>query len=478
ITMERFSHARTTTVRATQMTLLRSATVVALISPAMLAGQSVTRDSINRATATIDEGAPAPTLSLAVVFNELRKANPRVQAAEALARAARARIPAAGLPPDPELQFGWMDYELPSLKPMEVLGMKQLQVMQMLPLGGKLGLSKGIARSRASAQFERARDAWWEVRAQTAMPFFEIYRTDQSLSVMRETLRLLGNIRDVATAMYRVGNGNQTDVLRAQVEIARMTEDTLRMQAMRIGMAARLNAMLDRPQKVLVSSPALPAFPQTIPGLDSLELLAYFARPMLRAGSADLRAAQSMEKLAKKELLPDLQLGIQYAQRGNAGGTDGMPGVAGGTERMGSLMIGASVPVFAKSRQLRMRDEAAAMRQMAESELQSMRADTRSALGERYADLIRSRRLAALYRNTIIPQARTAVSSALASYRVGKVDFMALLDNQMTVNKYRQEVFTLEAEEGRAWIELEMLTGTDLMDTFSNQTSTPAGDVR
>lgn len=450
-----------------------AATAIAIISPVILAGQSVAREPVGRAPAVTTDRTSAATLSLASVYDELRKANPRVHAAEALARAARARIPAAGLPPDPQLQLGWMDYELPSLKPMEILGMKQLQVMQMLPIGGKLGLSRSIARSRASAESERARDAWWEVRAQTAMPFFEIYRTDQSLRVMRETLRLLGDIRDVATVMYRVGSGNQTDVLRAQVEIARMTEDTLRMQAMRIGMAARLNALLDRQQEVLVSSPALPAFPLTVPQLDSLEQLARDARPMLKAGSADLRAAQSMEKLARKELLPDLQLGIQYAQRGNAGGAFGMPGETGGTERMGSLMIGATVPVFAKSRQLRMREEAAAMRQMAESDLQSMRADTRSALGERYADLMRSRRLGALYRNTIIPQARTAVSSAFAAYRVGKVDFMTLLDNQMTVNKYRQEVFTLEAEEGRAWVELEMLTGTELIESRAPSALTP-----
>ena len=72
---------------------------------------------------------------------------PRIQVAEALARAARARIPGAGLPPDPQVQLGWMNYDLPSFKPMEVVGMTQLQVMQMLPIAGKLGLSRSIARS-------------------------------------------------------------------------------------------------------------------------------------------------------------------------------------------------------------------------------------------------------------------------------------------------------------------------------------------
>jgi len=143
---------------------------------------------------------------------------------------------------------------------------------------------------------------------------------------------------------------------------------------------------------------------------------------------------------------------------------------------MGSLMIGASLPVFARSRQLKLREEATAMRQMAASDLTEMRANTRGALGERSADLVRARRLAELYRNTIIPQSRAAVSSALAAYRVGKVDFMTLLDDQMTVNKYRQELVALEAEEGRAWAELEMLTGTALLDPGAISAAAYSGD--
>lgn len=423
---------------------------LALAIPEILSGQSTV--------------SPA-RLPLSAVYDALREGNPRIQAAEALARAAHARISSAGLPPDPQVQLGWMNYELPSLKPMEIVGMTQLQVMQMLPIGGKLGLSRSIARSRAAAQSARAQDSWWEVRAKAAMPFYEIYRADQSLAVMRETLGLLSNIGAIADVMYRVGDGNQIDVLRAQVEIARMSEDTIRMQAMRIGMAARLNAILDRSQQSPLPQPILPQFPKTLPSLEVLEQRAYSGRPMLRAGTSELDAAQSMERLARKEIIPDLQIGVQYAQRGNAGAGGEMAGASRGTERMGSLMIGANLPIFARSRQFKMRDEAAAMRQMAEWDLGVMRADTRSDLGERYSDLERSRRLAALYRNTILPQARAAVASALSAYRVGKIDFMTLLDNQMTVNKYSQELFALEAEEGQAWAELEMLIGSELVGT-------------
>ena len=59
------------------------------------------------------------------------------------------------------------------------------------------------------------------------------------------------------------------------------------------------------------------------------------------------------------------------------------------------------------------------------------------------------------------------MASAMSAYRVGTVDFMTLLDSRMTVNTYRQELSVLEADEGKAWAELEMLTGRELIDSHS-----------
>ena len=134
---------------------------------------------------------------------------------------------------------------------------------------------------------------------------------------------------------------------------------------------------------------------------------------------------------------------------------------------MGSLMIGASVPIFARDRQLQMRAEANAMKAMALADVAAMRAETRGKIGEAYVSLNRARNLARLYRTTILPQAEATVASALSAYRVGGVNFMTLLDDQMTVNTYRQELFALEADEGKAWAELEMLTGRELMNPNS-----------
>lgn len=417
------------------------------------------------ATASAQEpGAGGPSrLILARVYDEARSANPRMQAAQALARAAEARVPGARVPPDPQIQLGFMNRSLSNFRPMDPLGMTQLQVMQMVPVAGKLRLAGRVAQSQADATQFRAADVRWEVRARVAEAFYDLYATDQRLIIAQETLRLLQDIASIANSMYEVGEGRQTDVLRAQVEIARMSEDITRMRAMRTAAAARLNALLNRSATSVVESPALPAFPTQAPAVDSLIARALLTRPMIRAGLQDLAAAENATSLARREIWPDLQVGFQYGQRG----------AATGTERMGSLMIGASVPIFANSRQLRMRDEAGAMQAMALADLDAMRADTRGRISETVASLTRAQNLAALYRGTIIPQAEATVSSALAAYRVGQVDFLTLLDNRMAVNQFRQELATLNAEQGMGWSELEMLLGYELFD--ASQVAPPGG---
>jgi len=442
--------------------MLPSSVALMLLMAPPAAGQARRGDAVRdtvRATARDTSQRSAKHLSLAEVLVEVTRVNPRVAAAYAQARAAAARVPMAMRPPDPQLQFGFMNYSLPGLAPMPVLGMAQVQFMQMLPLGGKLRAAGQAASSSAAAAKARASDVEWELRSQAAMAFYDLYAAHQQLAVARETLRVLQDIARTAEAMYRVGEGRQADVLRAQVEIARMVEDTVRMQAMRESMTARLNALLDRDVGSDLGAPWLPAFPDSIPPRRWLDSLADRERPMIRAGQDEVRASESSERLARRELLPDLQVGLQYGQRSGSmsDATTGEP-MGRTTDRMGSLMIGATVPIFARSRQLRMREEAGAMSRMARADLLAMRAETRGRVGEAYASLGRARRLATLYRTTILPQAEATVASALAAYRVGSVDFMTLLDSRMTASRYREQLATLEADEGKAWADLEMLT--------------------
>ena len=281
------------------------------------------------------------------------------------------------------------------------------------------------------------------VRTDVAMAFYELYQTEQALDVERQTLRLLEQTREITEAMYRAGEGRQADVLRANVAIARMAQDTIRMTAMRAGIVARLNALLDRPAETPVASAQLPPFPDSVPALGLLIAQAVDGRAMVRAGVREVEAAERDAEIARREIWPDLTIGLQYGQsRLTMPATTDAQGllmpVERRTERMASLMIGASVPIFARSRQLQMRSEMSAMRQMAEADLAAMRAETRGDVARVHADLTRARALAALYRTTVLPQALAAVESSLAAYRVGGVDFMTLLDSRMAVNTYRE----------------------------------------
>jgi outer membrane protein TolC len=393
------------------------------------------------------------TITLSDVYRIAATA-PRATAAGALADAAQARISSAKRPPDPELQLGFMNRSLPSLAPMDPLGMTQIQLMQMIPMPGKLGLAGRIAADNAAAARARAADVRWDVRAKAAMSYYDLYVTDAQIRIARDTKTLVQDIAKISQVMYSVGDGKQAEVLRAQVEVARMTEEIARMQSMREGMSGRLRAILNMPGAVLIGQTMMPSLPDSLPPLDVLMADAERNRPMIAAGERDVAAADFGVRLARKEIWPDLTVGVQYGwQKG-----------AMGTERMGSLMLGATVPVYARSRQLRMRDEANAMRAMAAADLNEMRADTRGRITELYAEFTKAKNLRALYQTTILPQAEGSVTASFSAYRVGSVNLMTLLDNQMTVNRYRQELVALEAAQGKAIAEIEMLLGRQLFD--------------
>ncbi|CAN5731419.1 TolC family protein [soil metagenome] len=397
--------------------------------------------------------AQEPAATLHDFYELVRTRNPMLRAAGSAVEAAAAREPSAGLPPDPELQLGIMNASLPGLSTdMPASMAPSIQLMQMLPFPGKLRLSREIAEQTTAMSRNAAEAMWWEVRSTTAMAFHDVYQADRQLDVMRETLDWLTQFEQVSLTMYSTGAGRQSDVLRAGVEVARMKAELERMQAMRAVAAARLNALLDRASDTVVPRLAWTPLPADIPALADLERWAEESRPLIDRGRVALDRARTQEMLARRELWPDLTVGVQYGQRGSDTGT----------ERMGSVMLGFSLPVFAGQRQMQMRREAAAMTAMSAAELDALRADMRSRVGELHAELTRTRSLVALYRAEVLPQAEANVTSAFSAYRVGRVDFMTLVDARMTVNRYSQELYALLAEYGWRTAELEMVLGREL----------------
>ena len=297
-----------------------------------------------------------------------------------------------------------------------------------------------------------ADETWWAVRSRAAALFYHIYSLDRRIEVMGETLLLLEDFQQVAKAMYGSGTGRQADVLRADVEVARVDGDIRQMEAMRDGAAARLNAILDLPAETPVLSPELGPLTLDVPDRAELQAWAREGRPILERARLGVDQARTRSELASRQIWPDFSLGVSYGQRDRGQGT----------ERMASAMIGFSLPIHAGSRQYAMRDETAALERVSSAELQGREAEVDARIGELLAELSRARTLATLYRDEVIPQARATTESAFSSYRVGAVDFMTLVDAQMSVNRFEGELFALLADYGTAISALESTIGRPL----------------
>ncbi|MFH1763047.1 MAG: TolC family protein, partial [Gemmatimonadota bacterium] len=298
------------------------------------------------------QGQEPNALRLDELISLARERSPRVRAALEQVEATRAREPGSGLLPDPTLQIGVMNLALPEFSASMPASMAPtIQAMQRFPIAGKLSLREEVARQSTAIDLAASEEVWWEVRTEVAAAFYRIYQVDRQIEVMEETLGLLQNFETIARSMYGAGTGRQADVLRANVEVARMEAEIQRMTAIRVGTASRLNALLDRPADTPVGSPILDPFPATVPGRPSLRESALESRPVLAQFQAELDRAGTRKGLAGKDIWPDLTVGLQY----------GLGRMAGDRKSMGGASVGFSIPLYAGRRQLKARDEAAAM---------------------------------------------------------------------------------------------------------------------
>jgi outer membrane protein TolC len=129
---------------------------------------------------------------------------------------------------------------------------------------------------------------------------------------------------------------------------------------------------------------------------------------------------------------------------------------------MVTIMLGITVPLWAGGRQLPLRREMLAVQTEQEARERSLYNETFARITEIRAQAERARSLSDLYATSVLPQAHAAVESALSAYRVGSVDYMTLVNNQLTVNRYKIETVRLVADYRRAVAELEALIGSDL----------------
>jgi len=391
----------------------------------------------------------ADSLRLEPLIHEALARNPGLVALRSSAQASAARVQEQGTLPDPVLEVGAMNVGLFDFDVgMPASMAPSVQLSQRFPAPGTRGLREAVAAAGARAVELEAAEAAWALRADVASTFHALYALDRAVEVHRRTLELLGDFQSVTRALYASGTGRQADVLRADVEVARMDAEIRRVSALRTAEAARLNALLNRPDDGPVPPAASHEPTTSLPPRDTLLAWAAWDRPALARERARLEGAQKAVELADRARWPDLMVSAQYGRRwGEA------------PRHMGGLMLGASLPIHAGSRQSAFVEAAEAEARGAEAQVSAARAEIRAEILSLLAELDRARSLLELYRNEILPVARVNVASSLASYRVGSVDFSTLVNAQLDVDRYEIEYHTLEADYGTAFARLEGAVG-------------------
>lgn len=437
-----------------------------------------------------------PAHPMDALLAEADSANPRIAAARRAVDRARAQVPQAGALPDPMLGIGFMNIPVtdPGLSG-EMMTMTQVQVSTRLPWPGKLGLREDAARLEGDAaewEVHRVRDA---VGADLKTAYYELYFVDRALEVVERNSALLADFAVLTNSMYAVGTGRQPDVLKAQVEHTRLTEQLVDLRQRRAAVTARLNALLgrasddpapelvlpevvraaalDRPDDgpsftsaalspgVAAAAGAVPDPPPdearssgadggSLPSLAELQQLARTRNPEVRARLLRIDSEERMQSLAEVAKRPDFSLSAGYSFRSGLGD-------------FFNVMVSAPLPVFAGRKQDQGVIEAQASVARHREELRATTDALDAEVASLVADLRRVRDQLTLLNHGILPQARTALSSATASYRVGRVDFLTLLDAQVTLFRQELDAHRLLTDFATTLAALERAVGTEVL---------------
>jgi len=360
---------------------------------------------------------PLPGGDVASIRAWLIDNNPELRALQADADAAEARVLPAGALPDPMvgIRLEGIDTERLNLLPGNV-DRATYSVRQTFPLWGKRGLARGIARREADARREERDATLLDRLAEAEQAYVRYWHADAGLQVVDRLIELLGQVEAVARERYALGIAAQQDAIRAQVARTQMQAERIERTAMRQEAVARLNTGLGRPADAALLAPvAEPAITLPVDSLEAgLRTVRRATHPALRAQSSMAAAADQALELQRRQRLPDLSVGVGAMQMGNR--LDGY-----------ELMLEVEIPF--QRRALREREREAALRSdAARARVDQAQSALEARFGEAWARWASAHERRTLYGSTLLPQSEANFASALASYRVGDVDFATLLE--------------------------------------------------
>jgi outer membrane protein, heavy metal efflux system len=384
---------------------------------------------------------PSDDATLSALVAEALAANPDLRVAEQLTLAARQRPAQVSARPDPWLGLSYTNEGWSPSLGQRVDSNLAFVAGQSLPWPGKLRLRGQIASREADEVAQQLARAQLGVAASVRRAYYGLLQARAIEALTRQQADVWRQIEGVARARYSVGQGNQQDVLRTQVELTRIGQVLAEQSAEAAVRVAEINRLLGRPAETPLATTATLAGGEP-PAALSAEIDRLGARsPERAAAGIALERARLAVLLAKKEYRPDLSVQGGYLSRG-------------GLDAMWQAGVTVSLPLDRKRRESAVA-EAEALLGATQARLFAVDIQLRLRTQERLAQLEAAQKTAALYGEGIVPQDRMSVEAAVASYETGRVPFVTVLEALTTLYGDRVTLVRLLASQSRLRASLE-----------------------
>jgi len=325
-----------------------------------------------------------------------------------------------------------------------------LGISQDIPYPGKLRLRGEAAARDADAAQRRFDTVRRTVIEQLKAAYFHLAYIQSTLSVLDRDGKLLEQIEKLAEAHYRVGQGSQAEVLKAQLQRTELLKEVAMHHQEMWTLEAQLKQILNRAAdsadlqtETLTETP----LPYT-----SDELLA-----RVRTANSEVGGEQEMVRrqsvqleMARKDAYPDFNVQYSWQHTGPQFRDYYM------------LTLGVKIPIFRSRKQ---HPEVA----QAVEELNRSRREYEGAVQQAYFD-VRDQYLAAktgdellkIYREGLIPQSTATFQAGLTAYQSNRMDLQAVLSSFRDVLNYDKDYWQTLADHETALAQLERLTGITL----------------
>lgn len=386
-------------------------------------------------------------VTLESLIEEAVNQNPKIMALEERWESAKLRIPQAGAWMDPKLNVNIMNFPVSEFSfNLEPMTQKQISFMQTIPFPGITSLKERIAAEETEIAEYSYSDTKNSVIKDVSLAYYDIFLIDKSVEITLKNKQILNDFITIASKKYEVGGGLQQDVLKAQVEFSKLLDKLITLRKRREAVAARLNTLLNRHTSTIIGSLADVHYAPVELNVQTLQNIAEENRSMLQGMRTSVQRNKTALKLAKKQYLPNFSVGIAYSQRDKR-------------RDFFTAQFSVNLPIWSNRKQDKKVEETQHNVFVAEKMYEDSKNEIDSRIAALLSSLEETDERIQLLKNVIIPQAAQSLNSAISGYQVNKVDFLMLLNNQLTLFNFELDYYRLLTTYKKDLSTLEFVIG-------------------